>query len=268
MAQEWEPYRVTEVWIFGEPRHRPVTLDPVRRQTASPRAPRRGGTGVTVRRLFLDWDRPALDRAVEYLSEGWEQGPLDLRDRLIIVPTRQAGRRLRERLAAAAADRGTGALMGLVETPAFLFRPAPGPAPLTSEIAAEVMWMRTLDQAPREHRAPLGPSAVSAEPAARMAVAVHLASLRALLCEENHDFASLADAVDQQTHAHTFARPLFEALSDLVAEYVAADEERGNLDRMLRAIDRRAQGIQRLGAVFMHREALVRNRIGNAHGHA
>ena len=77
-----------------------------------------------------------------------------------------------------------------------------------------------------------------------------------------------ADAVDQQTHAHTFARPLFEALGDLVAEYVAADEERGNLDRMLRAIDRRAQGVQRLRAVFMHREALVRNRIGNAHGHA
>ena len=252
MAQEWEPYRVTEVWIFGEPRHRPVTLDPVRRQTASPRAPRRGGTGVTVRRLFFDWDRPALDRAVEYLSEGWEQGPLDLRDRLIIVPTRQAGRRLRERLAAAAADRGTGALMGLVETPAFLFRPAPGPAPLTSEIAAEVMWMRTLDQAPREHRAPLGPSAVSAEPAARMAVAVHLASLRALLCEENHDFASLADAVDQQACDEPGRWAALRALESAYAGTVRAAGWRDDAEAKRAAAEHPAvpPGIRRVAVMF------------------
>jgi ATP-dependent helicase/nuclease subunit B len=59
------------------------------------------------KRDFLGWDAPALDTTVAWLARDWEGGgSLDLSDHLVIVPTRQAGRRLREGLARHAATRG------------------------------------------------------------------------------------------------------------------------------------------------------------------
>ncbi len=55
---------------------------------------------VNVRRFFLPWNRPLLPQAVAFLAGDWAGGrPLDLSSLLVIVPTRQAGRRLREALA-------------------------------------------------------------------------------------------------------------------------------------------------------------------------
>lgn len=55
---------------------------------------------------ILPWDRPLPTVAVEWLVEGWGgDRVLDLSDTLLIVPTRQAGRRLREALAARAGER-------------------------------------------------------------------------------------------------------------------------------------------------------------------
>ena len=64
-------------------------------------------SSVGVRRHFLPWDRPLLPQAAAWLAGGWSGGcPLDLSDTLVVVPTRQSGRRLREALAGhAAADR-------------------------------------------------------------------------------------------------------------------------------------------------------------------
>ena len=62
---------------------------------------------VNVRRHFLPWDRPLLPQAVAWLAGSWAGGgPLDLSHILVVVPTRQSGRRLREALAAHAATRG------------------------------------------------------------------------------------------------------------------------------------------------------------------
>ena len=71
-----------------------------------------------VRRHFLPWDRPLLPQAVEYLAGNWNgDGPLDLGNLLVVVPTRQAGRRLREALAAHAATRGRAVFSPRVLTP-------------------------------------------------------------------------------------------------------------------------------------------------------
>jgi ATP-dependent helicase/nuclease subunit B len=60
-----------------------------------------------IRRHFLAWDRPLLPQAVAFLAEGWAgRTALDLSSLLVLVPTRQAGRRLREALAAGAAEHG------------------------------------------------------------------------------------------------------------------------------------------------------------------
>ncbi len=59
-----------------------------------------------IRRVFWGWDKPVIDRAIALLTENWRQGELDLGDTLIIVPTAEAGRRLKEALARATAMRG------------------------------------------------------------------------------------------------------------------------------------------------------------------
>ncbi len=86
---------------------------------------------ATVRRHFLPWDRPLLPQAVAFLADGWSgAGPLDLAHLLVVVPTRQSGRRLREALAAHAATRGGAVFSPRVLTPDTLVSPdsAPGTA--------------------------------------------------------------------------------------------------------------------------------------------
>ena len=57
---------------------------------------------ANVRRHFLAWDQPLLKQAVAFLAGEWDgRGPLDLSRLLVVVPTRQSGRRLREALAGA-----------------------------------------------------------------------------------------------------------------------------------------------------------------------
>ena len=52
-----------------------------------------------VRRHFLPWDRPLPAQAAEHLASGWGgSGPIDVSRLLVVVPTRQSGRRLREAL--------------------------------------------------------------------------------------------------------------------------------------------------------------------------
>ena len=66
---------------------------------------------------ILPWDRPLLERAVAHFAAGWTGGALDLSDWLIVVPTRQAGRRLREALAVHAAAKGGAVLAPRVVAP-------------------------------------------------------------------------------------------------------------------------------------------------------
>ncbi|WP_218281185.1 hypothetical protein [Verrucomicrobium spinosum] len=54
---------------------------------------------------FWGWDSPVLHKAVAELSCGWTSGALDLSDTLIIVPTAETVRRLREALAVEAGAR-------------------------------------------------------------------------------------------------------------------------------------------------------------------
>jgi ATP-dependent helicase/nuclease subunit B len=71
-----------------------------------------------LRRHFLPWERPLLEQAVAWLAAGWiGEGPLDLGKLLVVVPTRQSGRRLREALAEHAGTRGQAVFPPRVMTP-------------------------------------------------------------------------------------------------------------------------------------------------------
>lgn len=72
---------------------------------------------------FLPWDRPLLPQAVAWLGGEWAGGaPLDLSALLVVVPTRQSGRRLREALAGYAAGFGQAVFPPRVLTPEALFK--------------------------------------------------------------------------------------------------------------------------------------------------
>ena len=73
---------------------------------------------ANVRRFFLPWDRPLLPQAVRFLAGDWSGGqPLDLSRLVVVVATKQAGRRLREGLAAYAAERSQAVFPPRVLTP-------------------------------------------------------------------------------------------------------------------------------------------------------
>lgn len=77
-----------------------------------------------ITRIFLGWDQPLLTLAIEQLTKDWSENTLDLSDHLVIVPTRQAGRRLRSSLALHAANREAGVLPPAVVTPDYLLSAA------------------------------------------------------------------------------------------------------------------------------------------------
>ena len=102
-------------------------------------------------RHLLPWDRPLLPQAVDWLAAGWRgDGPLDLSKQLVVVPTRQAGRRLREALAAHAAARGQAVFPPRVvppETLVSLGAPAGGIATRTE---VRLAWAEVLRAAQLE----------------------------------------------------------------------------------------------------------------------
>src|ERR1700683_145766 len=100
---------------------------------------------MPVRRHFLPWDQPLLPQVVEFLSGAWAgTGPLDLASVLVVVPTKQAGRRLREALAAHASASGQAGFPPRVLTPEALIAPVPGSA---SRLESLLAWARTLQAA-------------------------------------------------------------------------------------------------------------------------
>src|SRR5690606_14254330 len=101
-------------------------------------------------RHFLGWDRPVLESTVAFLAQSWKgEGLLDLSDHLVVVPTRQAGRRLREGLARHAARQAAAVLPPRVVTPQQLVSPARlGESltgqPVASEQIEQLIWTALL----------------------------------------------------------------------------------------------------------------------------
>ncbi|QYM79560.1 PD-(D/E)XK nuclease family protein [Horticoccus luteus] len=104
-------------------------------------------TSAHIRRHFLAWDRPLLAQAVDWLARDWAgAGPLDLSSTLVVVPTRQSGRRLREALAVHAAARGQAVFPPRVLPPDALIAfdlPADTATPLEGLLA----WAHVLGEA-------------------------------------------------------------------------------------------------------------------------
>lgn len=82
----------------------------------------------SAKRHFLGWDKSLVSAVVGHVAADWSgAGALDLGSWLIIVPTRNASRRLREALAVHAAEKNAAVLPPRVVTPDFLTSPEHAP---------------------------------------------------------------------------------------------------------------------------------------------
>lgn len=89
-----------------------------------------------------------LPQAVDFLARGWSGGtPLDLSGLLVVVPTRQAGRRLREALAIHAAAHKQAVFAPRVVTPDRLIEPAVPPgAAVATPLESLLAWIEVLQE--------------------------------------------------------------------------------------------------------------------------
>ena len=100
---------------------------------------------MPLRLQLLPWDRPLLPQAVEFLVRDWSgAGPLDLSALLVVVSTRQSGRRLREGLAAWAATRGQAVFSPQVILPEDLVTGSGPEAAAASRLESLLAWTRVL----------------------------------------------------------------------------------------------------------------------------
>ena len=93
---------------------------------------------------FLGWDRPVTAGLTEFLMPEDPDGPVDFGDRLIVTPTRQAGRRLREALAVRCSRRKTAVLGARVVTPAALLHPDKEPPNTACRTDIRELWAEVL----------------------------------------------------------------------------------------------------------------------------
>ncbi len=103
-------------------------------------------TFASFRRQFLPWAGGAwLPQAATWLARDWAgAGPLDLSRVLVVVPTRQAGRRLRAALAEAAAARGSAVFPPRTYTPDTLLAEGAAAPDVASRLEALVAWAEVL----------------------------------------------------------------------------------------------------------------------------
>jgi ATP-dependent helicase/nuclease subunit B len=189
-------------------------------------------------RIFLGWNAPVLDTTVTWLAREWEGGgPLDLSGHLVVVPTRQAGRRLREGLARHAATRGAGVLCPLVVTPNQLFAPTQltdRERPVASPQTARLLWGALLLKLPSTAFRRLFP----VEPVVRDLAwadrhAAEFLEVRDLLIESGLDFRAAADRMA----ASELETARWQELAALEAAAVALIEASGFQDPGIAALN-------------------------------
>ncbi len=95
-------------------------------------------------REFLGWDLPIVKLAVKKLIGLWDGSTLDLSHILVVVPTKQSGRRLREGIARYAAQRNAGVLPPQTVTPDFFIRPENSPVKVATAIESTAAWAEVL----------------------------------------------------------------------------------------------------------------------------
>lgn len=152
-----------------------------------------GRSGAEEERVFLGWTRPWSLLFAEWLAAE----PEKLRRRLVVVPTREAGRRLRESLLAKVGGGGTAAMLGpRLAMPEDFFRPAE----LLPESIRWAGWLQVLEEADDADVATVFPGGIGVRDREwRLAVGRQIEEARDQLGSGGWDFDALAEMVPEET---------------------------------------------------------------------
>jgi ATP-dependent helicase/nuclease subunit B len=177
--------------------------------------------------VYLGWAQPWTA-----LFGGWlEREPDRLRRRLVVVPTRESGRRLREWLVRQAVRRGSGAVLGpRVATPDDFFRPDL----VMPDAIRWAAWLRVLRETKEAQVATLFPAGLADQADAWcLAIIRQIEQARELLMAANADCAAVAQNLSED-HArwHELAR-LEQRVVDLWKQWGFADPVQAKRARAL-----------------------------------
>lgn len=108
---------------------------------------------MAVQRVFLNWDRPGLILAVEYLVQRYAKaGDLDLAQVVVVVPGARAGRRLLELLVQRADEQqwvfAPPQIVTVGKLPELLYQ---AKRPFATDLTQQLTWCEALRQTPVEH---------------------------------------------------------------------------------------------------------------------
>ena len=125
-------------------------------RTSDSRYPR----AMPIRRIFLGLDQPALPAAADYLLGKYREGSAaNLRDVIVVVPGRRAGRRLLEILVERSEVNGLLLTPPLIETvgtlPEQLYTPQ---RPFANDLTQDLAWTRALQTTPHQDLVPVIPN--------------------------------------------------------------------------------------------------------------
>ena len=149
-----------------------------------------------ITREFLGWNRPLLSLATDFLTRDWSAGTLDLSQLAVVVPTRNAARRLREALALRASAHDAAVLPPRLFNPDDLLIPQAPAAPVASRAESLLAWTHTLlrlDPRTLRHLLPVDPPEHNFFWALR--TALDLTKIQSLLGEASRNAAYAAKAL-------------------------------------------------------------------------
>jgi len=175
---------------------------------------------------FWNWDTPVLSKAVAELMRGWQGGQLDLSQTIVLAPTGETVRRLREALAVAAAEKEGAVVAPFVWHPESAVMHEVDRAGLLTPLQEQLVWRAVLEGTEIADYAALFP----AEPAAvketwAAGVAEMLAKLRSAV---GGGGLSLAEVSRKWNDSIDAAR--WQELAALEKRYLAKAKELGLRD--------------------------------------
>jgi len=148
---------------------------------------------MATQRHFLGWDEPLTASVRRFLVPEHPDGPVDLDDTLIVVPTHQAGRQLREALAVHCSTHGSSLLGIKTVSPPFFLHPPDFAARAASPAAVKAAWTAVLLKADPSLFPALFPARVTeVTPAWAMTTGELFQDLRETLADGGYRIADVA----------------------------------------------------------------------------
>jgi len=187
---------------------------------------------MAVTREFLDWDRPGLVSAVDYLERRFGQaGLLDLRRVVIVVPGGRAGRRLLELLVDRSGETGLALFPPTILTqgklPERLYRPK---RPFADDLVQQLAWVEAIRTSDPACVAAVFPTLPDADDlTAWLALGQMLSRLHRELSADALDFDGVADCGAKLPGFREAAR--WRALAEIQKAYLRRLDELGLWDK-------------------------------------